>query len=181
MPVGLLLKLRGRRVIYDVHEDTPRQKLTNEWIPRGLRSVVAGSVGALEWVCGRFLDGIVAATPHIAQRFPATKTVTIHNYPKLSEFCTPTGLTMAGRPRQVLYVGGISPVRGIQSLLSAFEMLPQDFGASLILAGNFSSEGFRNELAKTTDPTARGFAAAGPTEPLWPRCAVVRSGRNRHS
>src|SRR2546422_604214 len=41
IPVGLWLRLRGVHVIYDVHEDLPRQILSKYWIPEPLRGIVA--------------------------------------------------------------------------------------------------------------------------------------------
>ena len=39
--VGLYLKLLGKRVIYDAHEDTPRQISYQHWIPKWLRKPYA--------------------------------------------------------------------------------------------------------------------------------------------
>lgn len=41
IPVGLLLKLQGKKVIYDVHEDVPSQILTKHWIAKPLRKTIA--------------------------------------------------------------------------------------------------------------------------------------------
>src|SRR5215510_6379670 len=80
IPVGWLLKLRGKHVLYDVREDTPANILDTYWIPRWTRLVVAWAADIAEKLSGQMLDGIVAATPHIGQRFPRSKTVVVQNF-----------------------------------------------------------------------------------------------------
>ena len=41
IPVGLLLKCTGKKVIYDIHEDVPKQIMSKEWIPILLRKFVS--------------------------------------------------------------------------------------------------------------------------------------------
>lgn len=85
IPVGLLLKLRGRRVIYDVHDDVPGQVLSKDWIPSWLRPPLARLVSLLERLASRAFDGVLVANPEHAGRFPAT-TGTVRNLPRLEEF-----------------------------------------------------------------------------------------------
>jgi len=45
MIVGYLLsKVQGKRVIYDVHEDVPRQIMSKTWIPKSLRFMISKTV-----------------------------------------------------------------------------------------------------------------------------------------
>jgi hypothetical protein len=62
IPAGLALRLLGKRVIYDAHEDLPRDILFKNWIPRRLRGPVSRLAAALEWIAGHALSGIVATT-----------------------------------------------------------------------------------------------------------------------
>src|SRR5437764_13872224 len=84
IPLGLALKLRGARVIYDAHEDRPRQARTKySAIGRPVLGVISSALWRLlETVAKGTFDRFVAATPTIARRFPAEKTVTIHNFPR---------------------------------------------------------------------------------------------------
>jgi hypothetical protein len=111
--LGLVLKLLGRRVVYDVHEDYPRKVLTKDWIPRRLKHALALATSAIEAGAGRLFDAIVTATPTIAARFPPAKTITLCNYPRLEEFPVVSGTLYAERPFQVCYVG--QPDRGAGS------------------------------------------------------------------
>jgi hypothetical protein len=71
--VGLLLKLRGKKVIYDVHEDLPRQILSKQWIPKWLRKSISLAAEAVEGLGALLFDRIVAVTEPIANRFSAQK------------------------------------------------------------------------------------------------------------
>src|SRR5690242_11419675 len=85
IPMGFLLRALGKRVVYDVHEDFPRDILIKEWIPRVLRRPVAAVMAAIEWVAGRTFSGIVAATPVIAARFPPARVALVQNFAFTSE------------------------------------------------------------------------------------------------
>ena len=139
--VGLLLRARGKRVIFDVHEDIPQDILDKIWIPRFLRRPLSLlSVVALRGLHALF-SGVVAATPGIAKRFPKQKTVVVCNYPSIEEFPTPaieTGFEQ--RPLSAVYLGAITELRGINEMLAAFASPFMHPRARLTLAGQFESE-----------------------------------------
>jgi glycosyltransferase involved in cell wall biosynthesis len=154
IPCGWLLHRRGIRVVYDVHEDLPRQTMTKDWIPVWMRPGAGLFAAMLEAVAGRALDGIVAATPAIARRFPRHKTATVHNYPlwPISNREDPT--PMSARPHRVVYAGAISRQRGIHQMLDAISRIPANIGAELTLAGEFKPG---------------SLYASMPNEPGWRR------------
>ena len=139
IPVGLLLKLGRRAVFYDVHEDLPRQLLHKRWVAPWLRAPVARLVEALEWIAGRVLDGVIAATPAIAERFPGARTVTVQNFPLRDELAPQesTSSSYESRPPNVVYVGGLQSERGLLEMVDAIDRLPESSGARLQLAGEF--------------------------------------------
>ena len=75
--VGLVLKSLGKKLIYDVHEDLPRQILFKHWIPGPARRAVALSASAAEKLAFRSFDAIVTATETIEKRFEGPRTATV--------------------------------------------------------------------------------------------------------
>lgn len=137
IPVGLLLKLHGKRVIYDVHEDVPRQNLSKSYIPAVFRRPISLMIGALEAFSARRFDGVVTATPFISRRFRelGANVVNVNNYPLLSELYA-AEIQWAKKKNVVCYVGGIAQIRG------AFEMV-KAIGKTkyrLLLAGNIETD-----------------------------------------
>lgn len=146
IPVGMLLKLQGKRVVRDVHEDVPKQILSKDWIPRPLRRLVAGAARVAEALASWAFDGIVAATPAIAKRFPAGKTIVVQNFPILKELVAPESTPYQNRPAKVIYVGGITAIRGIREMVQAVSLLPESLNARLVLAGEFSPPSLEAEV-----------------------------------
>jgi glycosyltransferase involved in cell wall biosynthesis len=148
LPVGLLLKIRGKRVIYDVHEDYSQALLSREWIPPWLRRRVARLVRLGERLGAKFFDGVIVATPHIAKRFSPIKTVTVQNFPFLNKPTRNTVIPYHQREEIVAYVGVVSALRGAKEMLQAMALLSHRPNARLRIAGIFSPVGLEDEARK---------------------------------
>jgi glycosyltransferase involved in cell wall biosynthesis len=160
--VGVLLKLLGKRVIYDVHEDVPKQILSKHWIPPLLRPVVSLAVWYVEFVSSRMCDGIVAATPSIARKFPLRKTAVVQNFPLGHEIAPSQSTPFEDRPPAVIYVGCISAERGIRQLLKATSDVNQSRHVKLVLAGACQPPSLADELATSAGSATvefRGWCA----------------------
>ena len=133
--VGLVLRLRGKRVVYDVHEDVPKQIMNKFWIAAPFKLPLAVAAGLAERLAGVALSGIVTATGSIAERFPPRKTVVVQNFPEaeLAEQVNPK--PFQERRNAFVYVGGLSEQQGLFEMLDAFTRLPD--GLSGVLAGTF--------------------------------------------
>lgn len=146
IPVGIVAKVLGIRVIYDVHEDLPKQILQKDWIPRYLRGTVAALASAAEWLGARTFDAIVPATPKIAERFPPHKTVVVQNFPLNSELSGPPSRPYADRPPSFVYVGGVSRLRGIVQVVGAASRFGDECGVQIDVAGSFSPASLQTEV-----------------------------------
>ncbi len=136
IPVGMALRLSGIKVVYDVHEDLPRQIQGKAYIPALLRRPIAAVAALCEWAAGRCFNGIAAATPIIGARFPAQRTIVVRNFPITAEFNQIETGNYLQRPLHFAYVGGIAPLRGSVEMVTALS-LQSPPGARLQLAGAF--------------------------------------------
>ena len=137
IPVGLWLKLAGKRVVYDVHDDLPAAVLTRSWIRPGLRRLLARVVGLLEGGAARCFDAVVVANPAHGGRFPPQRTVTVRNLPDLGEFPAAPRAD-AVREAAVVYVGDLTRIRGALQMVQAMALLPPECPVRLWLGGRFS-------------------------------------------
>ncbi len=140
IPVGIFLRLHGKQIIYDVHEDLPRQILSKDWINPFLRYPVSWFASLTEWLASRlFFSGIVPATPKIAARFPSSKIALVQNYPKIDELKKKFKISWKNRKRQIAYIGGITETRGAIENIKALSLLNNE-NIRMVLAGPFSSK-----------------------------------------
>lgn len=133
--IAILLKMFGIRVIYDVHEDLPKQVLSKPYIPVGFRPFASWIVACLERMSTKCFDAVVLAGETLSPRFPSDKSVVVHNYPLADEFQVCEGAPRSRRTGATLvYVGGVTEKRGILTTLEAMARLGRP-EIKLILAG----------------------------------------------
>ena len=135
MLVGALLRMRGRRVIYDVHEDVGRDVGNKGWIPGLLRGPVSIVYRALETAFTLSFDRVIAVTPAIARNFPAKKTRLVRNFPRTDEFNVTTNLPYEDRDPIAVYTGGLHEERGLREMRQAVELAAKEVPIKLVVAG----------------------------------------------
>ena len=135
LPAGLRLQRAGKAVLYDAHEDVPKQILAKPYLgPRRLRLLSKAYATYERYACRR-LDGIVAATPAIGRKFRPIngRTAVVNNYPIPDELYT--AAPFDERRASVCYVGGLSEARGLREIVAAIERV--EAPVRLQLAGTF--------------------------------------------
>lgn len=149
----------GRRyavkVVVDLPEDNAKQILQKSYLgpmsTRRLASCVYKRLSRRWFVAA---DLVIAATPSIAESLPAEcQRIVVRNFAAISEIdaVPPAGLSCSTADTHVLrvvYVGGISPIRGIRELVSVAGMLGG--AVELHLAGPVYDDALLDELKSTT-------------------------------
>jgi glycosyltransferase involved in cell wall biosynthesis len=148
--VGLMLKKKGKKVVYDVHEDVPEQVLSKQWIPKPLRKIVSFFVTKIESYCSSRFDAVVTATPHISNRFKTynKNTVTIHNFPILNELLNNVPEVKDVTFNNFIYVGGLTGLRGTKEMVQAIGVLNKEKKSELVLGGAFSPPALHEEVRR---------------------------------
>ena len=142
MPVGIKLKKAGKKVIYDVHEDLPRQLLTKPYLNKFALRLLSFVVEKYENYAVKKFDHVITATPHIRDRFRRFKkeVTDINNFPIVEELNE--NINWSARKNEICYIGGISRQRGIVEVVKALELTD----TVLHLAGNFETEDLKKEV-----------------------------------
>ena len=145
IPIGLKLKKLGKKVIFDAHEDVPKQLLSKPYLNKPLRMILSWVFGAYEaWACKRF-DAVITATPYIRDKFLLVNEISldVNNFPMLGELAAEK-IDWAQKENQVCYVGGIAKVRGVHEIVEALQYIKG--GSRLQLGGRFTEKDFERSV-----------------------------------
>jgi glycosyltransferase involved in cell wall biosynthesis len=139
IPIALGLKLFGKRVIYDTHENFRDFILIKHWIPRPLRPVLALAVSGLEALVGRVADRSIATEPAVVRRL-GPGAVLLENPPVttgrlLEEAHAQADEVERDEQLRLIYVGTISRARGLDLMVDAMELVNRERACRLWLIG----------------------------------------------
>lgn len=137
LPVGIKLVNAGKIVVFDAHEDVPKQLLNKPYLNYPARWLLSKGFSIFErWSC-RKLSFVVSATPFIRDKFLGMNipTVDVNNFPLIEELAT-SQINWLDKEKKICYVGGIGRIRGILEMVEAMNLVKSD--VRLQLGGNFS-------------------------------------------
>jgi glycosyltransferase involved in cell wall biosynthesis len=138
IPAALLLRWSGKNVVYDVHEDFPRDLLFKPYLPQWSQRLVSHLAEKFEMAACRHFSALVSVTPSIAERLRTVnqRTVIVCNYPFPEELVGVDPPDWQSRKFAATYVGTITPQRGIAEIVRAMALLPDSLAPTLEIAGD---------------------------------------------
>ena len=149
MFLGFFLKLKGKKVIYDIHEDVPKDIMIKYWIPTAfLRSFVKYVYVMLEKFFVRKFDLLITVSEEIGHNYSRfkEKVLIIRNVAIVKVIDeAPVSKESKNKSFILLYQGGLNPVRGIREIVSSMQYVNS---VTLWLFGVWSSEEFKSECEK---------------------------------
>src|SRR5208283_1018370 len=150
IPVGLFLRARGKKVIYDIHENVPKDILLKQYLPLWSRRFLSRFIGELETWASRRYSALITVSPMIAERFSPgnPRTILIHNFPDIAELTECSEVPWESRQPLVVFPGGILPERGIRQMVHAMAYIPNSSKARLEIASGEFPQDLWDELIK---------------------------------
>ncbi len=141
---GVALKWISKQVvIFDVHEDFSLVLLERDWIPKWLRKIYSAVYRFVEKFASKIFDGIITATDHIQTLFPKEKSVIVHNYPENSHIRIKRENVI---PKSLVYIGGLTPIRGIEEMLEAVVLSHKTISINIHIYGDFSDKNYEKKI-----------------------------------
>ena len=139
--VGLKLKRLGKKVIFDAHEDLPKQILAKHYLNSVVNKVLSKTLSIVEIAILRRYDYVVAATPIIKTKFlsKGIKSIDVNNFPILDELIQ---IEPSFVNKTICYIGLLYETRGIREIVKAIE----NIDVKLIVAGKFYDKKFEQEI-----------------------------------
>ncbi|WP_180850253.1 glycosyltransferase family 4 protein [Bacillus sp. UMB0893] len=143
---GLILRILTRKpVIFDAHEHYPNAIMSKKYLKKWLKTPIRVMYELIERMILPFLSGVIYTTDEVGERYQKYTHCKIENYPLYEMFEQVSTNNKNGNT--ILYLGGITPIRGIEQLIDAFsEVTKHHKSAQLIFVGSFESKSFEYKI-----------------------------------
>ena len=171
IPLGMLMKLFRKKLIFDMHEDFARQLRDKEWIPKYIGKMLSGIYTQLERRLPRIFDRILLAEDSYLHNFSNAENIkVVRNFPRVplewkSEYAFETF--------KMVYVGDIRTIRGIKEYIKILEVsLKGGLNVQLLIIGNFAEKSLETETKERIKSeglaTHVKFLGRLPNEGIYP-------------
>jgi len=163
--VGIFLKILGKKVIFDSHENVSSQIESKNWLGgKLLRSIIKTAYRTFERFSILFFDSVISVTPEIVTFLTPKKGVLIRNYPIISLIDSVKNTKSIPSKPLLIYVGGLTRIRGIKEICTAVEHLENE--VELWLVGNWESKEFQNDCLSNNNRVK--YLGVKPLEEVYP-------------
>jgi len=148
---GLIMKLFGKKVIYDMHELVYYQILDKQWLKTNfIKKTVAFFYKSFEGVSVKFFDKIVIAEDgywdYVKAKYPhsISKFVSIRNFSvfEIVEKAKPKPMVKKANEFVLVYAGGLSKIRGIKEIILAIQNIEN---VSFWLLGPWENDAYEQD------------------------------------
>ncbi len=145
LPLAVKLRRNGKTVVFDAHEDVPKQILAKPYLGKLMKWIISQIFAKYEKWAARKLDAVVGATPFISEKFQkmGVCSVDVNNYPMIEAF-KQTENKQFKTKKKVCYIGGLEYVRGTYEIVQAIGLTNPEMG--LAIAGKFSQKDFEEKV-----------------------------------
>lgn len=122
IPVGYILSLFNRKVVYDMHENVPKQIRTKQWIPSFIRPSVSSMFSLLEKIFIKKFHIVFAEISYKDDyQWIKSHNTTVLNYPDLETILSLD--VQKTESFRIGYMGGVSKHRGAITMASMVKTL----------------------------------------------------------
>lgn len=178
LPIGSRLLKKGKKVIFDSHEDVPADILDKEWIPfKFLRKLVSSLYDLYEKSTTKNFSAVISVSNNITNKFSCKNKFTIRNLPLLNSFQISESTTLSksfNKPYKVVYAGGLTRVRNIKQLVQSAKYLPKE-EIQIHLFGEFDDELYKKEcesLVEWENIYYHGFKESSEVYSFMENCSL---------
>lgn len=134
--VGYWLKKKGKKVIFDCHEDVCEQIKDKDWIPSIFRGTVSSIYKIIQNHVIKRIDVVITVTPHLVEKLEKfnPNTIMVTNYPIVDE-----NIRERNPKNNICFAGGISAQWCHELIIDALNDID---GVKYLLAGNSENNYF---------------------------------------
>lgn len=120
---GMFLRILGKKVIFDIHENVRLSFKSKQWLPNWLTPFVQFFYFVFEYFALLFFNALILAEDSYLKYYPKKKSTVVLNYPLLNKQFTKD--SHLNDKLNLIYIGGVMETRGLWPMLNLANFLKQ--------------------------------------------------------